>query len=92
MDYGAVVELIVAMAAAAMVTSRIKLGTSVLGDDYRHPLQLHRMVATPDSLPGGRFELGIGAGWQRADYQAVGLWLDPAGVRIDRLGESISAS
>jgi probable F420-dependent oxidoreductase len=62
----------------------------VLGNDYRHPVLTHRMAATLDVVSDGRLELGLGAGWMRSDYEAAGLAYDAAGVRIDRLEESIA--
>jgi probable F420-dependent oxidoreductase len=61
-----------------------------LGVDYRHPVLVHRMAATLDVVSEGRLELGLGAGWMRADYDAAGLSYDPPGARIDRLTEAIA--
>ena len=60
----------------------------VLGNDYRHPVMLHKAMATLDVLSGGRVDIGLGAGWMPSDYEAAGIPLDPAGVRVDRLAES----
>jgi probable F420-dependent oxidoreductase len=78
-----------AMAAAAAVTDTLRVGSLVLGNDYKHPVVLAREAATLDLLSGGRLELGLGAGWMTADYEKAGLELDRPGVRIDRLGESV---
>lgn len=78
-----------ALAAAAAVTTRLQLGTVVLGNDYRHPAVTAKDAATLDLLSGGRLELGIGAGWYAPEYEALGLPFDPPGVRIDRLAEAI---
>ena len=51
----------------------------VLANDYRHPVVVAKEAATLDVLTGGRFELGIGAGWMTADYEAAGIPLDAAG-------------
>jgi probable F420-dependent oxidoreductase len=80
---------LVALASAAAATSRIGLGTMVLANDFRHPAMLAKEAATLDLLSGGRLELGLGAGWLRSEYDAAGLALDPAGVRISRLEEAI---
>ena len=61
----------------------------MLGNDYKHPVVLAREAATLDMLSDGRLELGIGAGWMTADYEKAGMPLDPPGVRVDRLAESI---
>jgi probable F420-dependent oxidoreductase len=78
-----------AMAAAAAVTDTLRVGSLVLGNDYRHPVVLAREAATIDLLSDGRLELGLGAGWMTADYEKAGLELDRPGVRIDRLEESV---
>ncbi|HEY2331956.1 MAG TPA: TIGR03621 family F420-dependent LLM class oxidoreductase [Acidimicrobiales bacterium] len=80
---------IAALMAAADATSTLRIGAMVLCNDYRHPVVLAKEAATLDVLSDGRFELGLGAGWMVADYQRAGIRLDPAGVRIERLEESI---
>ena len=80
---------LVALMAAASVTTTLRLGTMVIDNDYRHPVMLAKEAATLDCFSGGRFELGIGAGWLRTEYEQAGLPFDRAGVRIDRLEESI---
>jgi len=82
-------EPLTTLAAAALVTSRLRLLTLVLGNDYRHPALVHRAAANIDVLSGGRLELGLGAGWMASDYEAIGIAMDPPGVRIDRLAEAI---
>jgi probable F420-dependent oxidoreductase len=79
-----------AMATAAAVTDTLRIGSLVLGNDYKHPVVLAREAATIDLLSDGRLELGLGAGWMTADYEKAGLELDRPGVRIDRLEESIA--
>jgi len=75
------------LAAAAAVTSTIKVGTLVLDCDYRHPVFLAKELATIDVLSGGRLEVGLGAGWKRADYDITGIAMDRPGVRVSRLQE-----
>ncbi len=75
--------------AAALATERLRVGTSMLCNDFRHPAVLAKEVATIDRLSGGRFELGLGAGWMREDYQRTGIARDPAAVRIERLEEAL---
>ncbi|HMK62408.1 MAG TPA: LLM class flavin-dependent oxidoreductase, partial [Acidimicrobiales bacterium] len=58
-----------ALVAAAGATQRLRVGTLVLGNDYRHPMVLAKEAATVDLLSDGRLELGMGAGWMRSDYQ-----------------------
>jgi probable F420-dependent oxidoreductase len=79
-----------ALTAAAAATTTLRVGTLVLGHDYRHPLVTAKEAATVDVLSGGRFELGIGAGWMGSDYEQSGIGLDPPGVRIERLAESLA--
>jgi probable F420-dependent oxidoreductase len=79
-----------ALATAAAVTTTLRVGPLVLGNDYKHPVVLAREAATIDLLSDGRLEMGIGAGWMTADYDKAGIKLDPPGVRIRRLEESIA--
>jgi probable F420-dependent oxidoreductase len=74
---------------AAEVTSKLRLGSFVFGNDFRHPVILAREAATIDLLSDGRLELGIGTGWERADYECAGIALDPAGVRVSRFEEAV---
>jgi probable F420-dependent oxidoreductase len=77
------------MATAAEATTTLRLGCHVFGNDFRHPVVLAKEAATLDVLAGGRSELGIGTGWQRDDYEKMGVPLDPPGVRVDRLAEAL---
>jgi probable F420-dependent oxidoreductase len=79
-----------AMAMVAEATQTLRVGTLVLGNDYKHPVVLAREAATLDLLSEGRLELGIGAGWMTADYEKAGIPLDRPSVRIERLAESIA--
>ncbi len=79
----------VALMAAAAATTALRVGTLVIDNDYRHPVLLAKEAATLDALSGGRFELGLGAGWLRDEYERAGMPFDAAGVRVDRLEESI---
>ncbi|WP_412538129.1 LLM class flavin-dependent oxidoreductase [Longispora sp. K20-0274] len=56
----------------AGITERIRLGTSVLIVPYRHPLLVARMAANLQQLSGGRLVLGVGAGWARQEFEALG--------------------
>jgi probable F420-dependent oxidoreductase len=78
-----------ALAAAAVATRSIALGTFVLANDYRHPLVMAREAATLSLLSSGRFELGLGAGWMRSDYRQLGMSYDPPPRRIDRMVEAL---
>ena len=79
----------VALTAAAVATSTLRVGTLVLDNDYRHPVMLAKEAATLDAISDGRLELGIGAGWLRDEYLSAGMSFDPGGVRVNRLEESI---
>jgi probable F420-dependent oxidoreductase len=78
-----------ALAAAAAATTRLHVGTMVLSNDYRHPMVLAHEAGTLHAISGGRFELGLGAGWYRPEYVAAGIPFDPPGRRIDRLEETL---
>jgi probable F420-dependent oxidoreductase len=80
---------LVALMAAASATTTLRVGTMVLGNDYRHPALLAKEAATLDVLSGGRFELGVGAGWLRAEYEQAGIPFDPNGTRVSRLEEAL---
>jgi probable F420-dependent oxidoreductase len=57
----------------AGVTEKVELGTTVAILPYRHPLQTARMAAVVDQLSGGRFILGVGVGWARQEFEALGI-------------------
>jgi probable F420-dependent oxidoreductase len=77
------------LAYLAARTSRLRLGTMVIANDFHHPALLAKETATIDILSGGRFELGIGAGWLQSEYNRAGMKYDRNGVRIDRLEETL---
>lgn len=79
-----------ALAAAAAVTTELRIGTLVLDNDYKHPVVTAKEMATLDVLSDGRLELGIGAGWMASDYEQSGIPHDPAAVRVDRLTEGVA--
>lgn len=78
-----------ALAAAAVSSTTIRIGSYVFANDFRHPLILAREAATIDRLSHGRLDLGLGAGWMRSDYRKLGMAYDRPGVRIDRLEEAL---
>lgn len=80
---------LIALMAAASATSTLRVGSLVLDNDYRHPVMLAKEAATLDLLSEGRFELGIGAGWLRSEYEQAGMAFESAGVRVSRLEEAI---
>ena len=68
-------------------TERIRFGTYVYNIGLRHPLAVARAVVTLDVLSRGRFELGVGASWLRAEWDAVGLDFASRGRRVDEAVE-----
>jgi probable F420-dependent oxidoreductase len=78
-----------ALAAAAAVTDKLRIGPYVFANDFRHPLIVAREAATLDRLSGGRLDLGLGAGWKRSDYRQLGMRYDAPATRIDRMIESL---
>ncbi|AVT38795.1 TIGR03621 family F420-dependent LLM class oxidoreductase [Plantactinospora sp. BB1] len=86
---GWAMDPLVAMTVAAEATSRLRVLGMVFCNDFRHPVLLHKALANLDVFSGGRVEIGLGAGWLRADHDAAGLPFDPPAVRVDRLAESI---
>lgn len=64
-------------------TERIKFGTCVMIPTYRNPIVLGKIVATIENFAPGRIALGIGAGWMREEFEAVGLDASRRGARLD---------
>lgn len=79
-----------AMAVIAAATERLRIGAFVFNNDLRHPTVLAQDLATLDVLSGGRLDVAIGAGWNRAEYDAIGLALEPGPVRVGRLEEAVA--
>ena len=79
-----------ALAVAASVTTRMRIGSFVLVNDYRHPALLAREIATLDQLSDGRVELGMGLGTYPRDFQQLGIPFDQAGIRYSRFAEALS--
>jgi F420-dependent oxidoreductase-like protein len=77
------------LAALAQATSRLRLGAMVNGMHHRHPAVTANMAATLDIISGGRFELGMGAGWNEMESSAYGIELGTLRQRFDRLDEGI---
>jgi len=78
------------LAFAAARSERIRLGTHVTGAPFHHPTALARMVAAVDVLSSGRAVLGIGTGYERADFEPYGFERLPMKARFQALGESLS--
>ena len=69
--------------------TRLRLGVLVTGNPYRHPSVLANMAATLDVVSNGRLELGIGAGWNQDESDALGIDLPPLKERFDRFDEAL---
>lgn len=67
----------------AATTSRIRLGTAILLAALRRPAVLAKELATMDVMSGGRVDVGVGVGWQREEYEAVGLSFEDRGRLLD---------
>jgi F420-dependent oxidoreductase-like protein len=88
---GPVLEGWTVLAAVAARTTRIRLGTLVLGASYRHPAVVAKMAATLDQVSDGRLTLGLGAGWQPNEHTAYGIELLPPAARLERFEEYVAA-
>src|SRR2546425_579450 len=75
-----VFDPLVTLAVVAGATSRVRLGTTVLIVPYRNPVVTAKMISSLDALSGGRFILGIGAGWVAAESVALGVPFPEAGA------------
>lgn len=78
-----------ALMVAADATTKLRVGSFVFNNDFRHPTMLAKEAATLDFLSDGRFELGIGPGYLPDNYERSGIPLDRPGVRIARMEESL---
>jgi F420-dependent oxidoreductase-like protein len=78
------------LAALAVETSRIRLGTLVTAATFRLPGPLAITVAQVDQMSGGRVELGLGTGWFKAEHAAYGIPFPPLGERFDLLEEQLA--
>ncbi len=77
------------LAALAQATSRLRIGAMVNGMHHRHPAVTANMAATLDHISGGRFELGMGAGWNEMESNAYGIELGTLMERSDRFEEGM---
>ncbi len=76
------------LAAYAAQTERLRVGLMVAGNTYRHPAVVAKMGATLDIISHGRFDFGIGAGWNELEHNAYGIPLYKPGERIARFAEA----
>ena len=77
------------LGAVATVTDTIRIGTLVLNNDMRNPVQLAWEAAALDRLSAGRLELGLGAGHTPQEYAGTGIEMTPAPIRKERLAERV---
>lgn len=78
----------ITMAALARDVPRVRLGTLVTGNTYRHPAVLANMASTLDNLSEGRMVLGLGSGWQQNEHEAFGIEFGTAASRLRMLDEA----
>jgi probable F420-dependent oxidoreductase len=78
------------LATVAAATERLRISAFVHNNDLRHPAVLAKDLATLDVLSAGRLDVAIGAGWNKPEYDAIGLQFDPVGTRVSRLTEAIA--
>jgi F420-dependent oxidoreductase-like protein len=79
-----------ALAALAQATKRLRLGCMVNGMHYRHPAVTANAAVTVDHISGGRFNLGLGAGWFEPESAAYGIELGTLRQRFDRFDEGLA--
>jgi F420-dependent oxidoreductase-like protein len=82
-------EVFTTLAGIAASVPRVRLGTLVVGNTYRHPPVVAKMAAQIDVISEGRFVLGLGAGWQENEHEAYGIPYQTVGGRLGRLEESV---
>jgi probable F420-dependent oxidoreductase len=82
-------ECFTTIAALVPLTTRIRFVQTVACNSFRNPALLAKMVASLDVVSGGRIELGLGAGWLRAEYEAYGYPFPPMATRLAQLREAL---
>jgi F420-dependent oxidoreductase-like protein len=83
-------EAWITLAALGAQVPRLRIGTLVAGNTYRHPAVLAKMAATLDHITGGRVVLGLGSGWQENEHRQYGIPFYSVGERLQRLDEACS--
>lgn len=79
----------ICIAALAGVTERVRLGSIVNCVGYRHPAYLARLAADVDTISRGRLLLGLGIGWLKPEFEALGVNFDPPAERFAALEEAL---
>lgn len=82
-------EAYLSFVVAAKETRSLRFGPLVTPVTFRHPVNVARMAAQLQNLSGGRFVMGLGAGWYEAEHRAYGIDFPPVKERFDRLEEAI---
>jgi F420-dependent oxidoreductase-like protein len=85
---GPTLEVWAVLAALAIAVPRVRIGSLVCGNTYRHPAVLAKQASAVDVISGGRLVLGIGAGWQENEHTAYGIPFHTVGERSRRLDEA----
>jgi len=85
---GPVHECWAVLTGLAALVPRVRLGSLVCGNTYRHPAVLAKQAASADIVSGGRIVLGLGAGWQENEHQAYGIPFYTMRERLERLDEA----
>jgi len=85
-------EALACCAAIAAATGRVRLGTAVLVLPQRNAIEVAKTVATVDRLSDGRLDLGVGAGWNRDEFEALGYDFESRGRRFDEMLEVLRAA
>lgn len=87
---GTNLEAVAALGALAAETTNVRIGALAMCVGYRHPTVIANAAATIDHISGGRFELGLGAGWLEDEYRDYGIPFPPVGIRMDMLDEALN--
>ena len=82
-------ESFTVLSALAVITRRVRLGHMVVCTAFRNPAHTAKLSSTIDVISGGRFELGIGAGWKKDEWEAYGYGFPPIGERMDAFGDDL---
>jgi F420-dependent oxidoreductase-like protein len=82
-------ESFTSLSALAALTERVRLGQIVICNGFRNPALTAKMASTLDTISGGRFELGIGAGWKREEWDAYGYGFPETRVRLAMLHDAL---
>jgi F420-dependent oxidoreductase-like protein len=82
-------ESFTSLSALAALTERVRIGHIVICNGFRNPALTAKMAATLDTISGGRFDLGIGAGWKRDEWNGYGYGFPATNVRLSMLHDAL---